>query len=195
VAQGIAQGKGQPILDTATLLIPGGLAARRLQRTLGPKRADYQNRLQDGRIPVYSDQGSLIGAYTPLQLGLRAIGVMPSTAVQERAAAVWLTKQRDQIRGYRKKWLDAMVANDATEQDRIQGQFAKQYPELGPLQVQKSDLKAIQNRRETSRINRVLRGFPSAYRPLFQNIVAETELQDFTQNLPPTAPMPLALAG
>jgi hypothetical protein len=195
VVQGIATGKAQPVLDAATLLIPGGLAARRLQRTLGPKKADYQNRLPDGRIPVYNEAGSLVGAYTALQLSLRAIGVMPNDVAKERAAAVWLAKQRDQIRGYRRKWLEAVAANDAVEQDRIQGQFAKQYPELGPMQVKKTDLKALQNRRQTSRINRVMRGFPSAYRPLFQNIVAETELQDFTQNLPTTAIPSLAMAG
>lgn len=184
VVKGVAQGNAQPIQDTAALLLPGGLAAKRLLKTLGPKRADYGNRTADGRVPVYNDQGGLIGAYSPLQLGLRALGVMPADVAAERGAATWLVKQRDQIRGYRQKWLDAQMANDPVQADRVQAEFQKRYPELGRLEFRKTDINAIQQRRETARIQRIIRGFPKAYKPLFENIVTEAQLGAFTQNVP-----------
>ena len=194
VVKGVATGESQPLADLGALLIPGGLAVRRLARTLGPKRADYANRTPDGRIPVYNDAGGLIGAYTPLQLSLRAVGIMPGDAAAERGAAEWLVSQRDQIRGYRKAWLDALMANDAAEQERVQAEFQRRYPELGPLQVKKTDIAAVRTRREMTRVNRILRGFPTAYRPLFENIVGEAQLGAFTQNLPALTP-PMAPAG
>jgi len=193
VVKGIAQGEMQPIADTATLLVPGGLAAKRLAKTLGPKRADYNNRLPDGRIPTYNKDGGLIGAYSPLQLGLRAVGLMPGDAAAERGAAQWLVKQRDQIRAYRRAWLDAHMANDPIKADKIQGDFQKQYPELGRLQFKKSDINAIEQRRQTARVNRIVRGFPKAYKPLFQNIITEAELGGFTQTLPAMQALPPAL--
>jgi len=192
VVKGVATGNAQPIADTATLLVPGGLAAKRLAKTLGPKRADYGNRTADGRVPVYNDQGGLIGAYSPLQLGLRAIGVMPADVAAERGAATWLIKQRDQIRGYRQKWLEAQMANDPVQADRVQADFQKRYPELGRLEFRKTDINAIQQRRETARVQRVIRGFPKAYKPLFENIVTEAQLGAFTQNAP-GQPLPAEL--
>jgi len=193
VVKGVATGDARPIQDTAALLVPGGLAAKRLVKTLGPKRADYDNRLADGRVPVYNEQGGLIGAYSPLQLGLRALGVMPAEASAERGAAQWLVKQRDQIRQYRQAWLDAQLANDPVKADRVQAEFQKRYPELGPMQFRKSDLNSIQQRRETARINRIIRGFPKDYKPLFENIMTEAQLGAFTQNAPAT-PLPPGLA-
>lgn len=192
LAMGAMQGKGQPFLDTATLMVPGGMAIRRLQRTLGPKKADYAHRTPDGRIPVYNEDGGLIGAYTPFQLSLRAIGIQPQVGTAERAAAQWLTTQRDRLRQYRRSWLDAQMANDQVLADKIQGQFRSEYPELNEMQISKSDLKSIQQRRETARISRILRGFPAAYRPLFQNVVMEGQLAPFTQNLQPQQPLSLA---
>jgi hypothetical protein len=192
VVKGVAQGEAKPILDVAPLLVPGGTAAVRLQKTLGRKRADYSNRLEDGRIPVYNDKGGLIGAYTPLQLSLRAMGMMPIDVAAERGASKWLITQRDQIREYRQKWLEARTANDAVKADRIQRDFQKQYPELGPMQFKKSDINSIEQRRETARLSRIMRGMPKAYKPLFQNIMQEAQISEFTQGAPKT-PLPMEL--
>jgi len=193
VIKGVATGSARPIQDTAPLLVPGGLAVKRLVKTLGPKHADYDHRLPDGRVPVYNDRGGLIGAYSPLQLSLRALGVMPADMAAERGAATWLLKQRDQIRSYRQAWLDAQLANDSVKADAVQAEFQKRYPELGPMQFRKSDINSIRQRRDTARIDRIMRGFPAAYKPLFSNIVSEAQLGGFAENAPAT-PLPPGLA-
>ncbi|MFH0981800.1 MAG: hypothetical protein V2A79_09705 [Planctomycetota bacterium] len=193
VAMGVMKGEGKPILDTATLLVPGGLAARRLVRTLGRKRADYGNPLPDGRVPVYNDEGGLIGAYSPLQLGLRALGMMPTDIAAERGAAKWLVAQRDRIRTYRRRWLDAQLANDPVAAERVQGDFQRQYPELGPLEFKKSDINALEQRRTVGRLNRIIRGFPSAYKPLFQQMVTEAEIGVQLEGMTPGYELPPGL--
>jgi hypothetical protein len=192
VVKGVMQGDPKPIMDVAPLLVPGGTAAVRLQKTLGKKRADYSNRLEDGRVPVYNDRGGLVGAYTPLQLSLRAMGMMPIDVSAERGASKWLITQRDQIRAYRQQWLEAKTANDPVKADKIQRDFKKQYPELGEMQFKKSDINSIEQRRNTARLSRIMRGMPKAYKPLFMNIMQEAQLSDFTQGAPAT-PLPMEL--
>jgi len=184
VVKGTISGEAKPFQDIAPLLIPGGMAAKRLINTLGPKRADYKNRLEDGRVPVYNDRNGLIGAYSPMQLTLRSMGIMPIEVAAERGAAKWLVTQRDQIREFRQKWLEANIANDPIQADKIQRDFQKQYPEMGPMKFKKSDINSIEQRRDTARIGRIMRGLPKAYKPLFQNIVQEAQLGAFTQTLP-----------
>jgi len=174
------------------MLVPAGLAIKRLNHTLGQKYADYKNPTPDGRIPVYNKDKALIGTFTKFQLALRSIGIAPMNAEQEKAAATWLASQRDKVRAYKREYLNAMAANDSIQMDKIQRDFQKAYPELGPMTVKKSDVTALRNRREVSRLNRVLRGFPKAYKPLFGNMVAETELSSLTQNLGPVS-LPQAL--
>jgi len=185
IAKGVLTGDLKPVQETGWMLLPAGLAIKRLNRTVGPKYAGYSERTPDGRIPVFNKDKALIGSFTPFQLALRSIGITPMNGEQERAAAVWLASQRDKIRQYRRDWLNAMMANDNPKMEQIQSQFQKDYPELGPLKGKKSDITAIRNRREVSRLNRILKGFPRAYQPLFRNITAEAELASFSRNLDP----------
>ena len=168
---------------TAALLVPGGIAARRAYKTVAPKYADYKNRTPEGRIPVYNDSKALIGTYTPMQMFLRTIGIKPSNVAQEQGAAKWVLSQRDKIRGYRRDYLQALYGNDRAKANQIQGEFQKAYPEFGPMEVKKSDITALKNRREISRLNRIMKGLPKDYRPLFQQAVGEASLSQMTQDI------------
>ena len=112
--------------------------------------------------------------------------MMPIDVAAESGAARWLVTQRDQIRGYRQKWLEAKTANDPIKAEKIQRQFKKQYPELGQMEFTKPDINSIDQRRSSARLSRIMRGMPKAYKPLFQNIVQEAQLSEFTQGAPQT---------
>ena len=182
-AKSLHAGDTEQIGRAAALLVPGGIAARRLYKTMGKKYADYGNRLEDGRIPVYNDKNALIGAFTPWQLTLRALGISPSSQQAETGAAQWLLRQREKLRNYRRDYLEALAENDVDKATRINNDFQKAYPELGPLQLKKSDLTAVHNRREISRLNRILKGFPKDYQPLFGHMVSQASLSNMTENL------------
>ena len=170
-------------MATAALLVPGGIAARKAYRSLSPRFADYRGKTPEGRIPIYNDKKALIGTMSPLQLTLRALGLKPAGMAAEQGAAQWLLSQREKIRAYRRDYLQALMENDTNKAGKIQAEFQKGYPELGPLQVKKSDIRAITNRREITRLHRIEKGLPAAYRPLFSQILGEASLSSFTKDI------------
>lgn len=176
---GSAEGFG----SAAAMMVPGGIAARKAYRTLHPKYADYKNKTPDGRIPIYNNKHALIGAMTPWQLTLKSLGMKPSGVAAEQGAAQWLLAQREKLRAYRRDYLQALTENDNHKAANVQREFQKAYPELGPLQVKKSDIKAIENRREITRLHRIEKGLPAAYRPLFSQILGEASLSSITKDI------------
>jgi len=155
----------------ASLLVPGGVAARRAYRTLSPKYAKYDQRTPDGRIPVFGKNQALVGNYTPMQLFMRAAGVRPTEVGTEQDMTRYLLRHRDEIREARRQYIEATVQGNPEEAQRIQDTFKRLYPSLGPITVKKSDLQAAEDRRMLTRLQRLLRTLPKEYRPMFQQLV------------------------
>lgn len=183
VAQSVHKGEAEDVKRAAALLVPGGLAIRRLYKTLGPKYATYDSPTPDGRIPVYNDKRALIGAFTPWQLTMKSLGLQPTSQQAEYGAAKWLLTQREKIREFRREYLEALSENDNDKAMKINRQFQRAYPELGPLQIKKTDIKAVHNRREISRLHRIMKGFPKEYQPLFNQMVGQASLSAMTEDL------------
>jgi hypothetical protein len=179
----VAQGSLDPLRKSWGIMVPGGVVARRLMQNVSPSRADYKNRTPDGRIPVYNKDGALVGTYSPWELTMKAMGLNPASVTAEQQATQYIVSQRDKIRGYRKKYLDAFMKNDVRQSEIINAEFQKAYPGFGPIQVTKADLKALDTRRQVSRINRVMQGVPAQYRPMFQQMVNESSFRDISQNI------------
>lgn len=182
-AKALLTGEAKDLGAAAALLVPGGIGARKAYRALHPKYADYQNKTPDGRIPIYNNKHALIGALTPLQLTLKSLGLQPSGIAAEQGAAKWLLAQREKIRAYKRDYLQAIMENDNRKAESIQKEWMKAYPELGPLQIKKSDIRAVENRREISRLHRIEKGLPAAYRPLFSQILGEASLTNITRDI------------
>ncbi len=172
----LAKGDVEGLAESAGLLLPGGIAVKRAYQTLSPHYADYTNPTPDGRIPLYSRNKSLIGTLTPMELTLRSIGLRPTNISAEVGAAKWLLSQRDRIRQYRRNYTEALAQNDMGKAEKVNAEFQRVYPELGPLQIKKTDLRALENRKQISRLTRIEKGFPTAYRPLFSQVIAEAGL-------------------
>jgi len=179
-AKALLTGDTKQLGSYASMMVPGGIAARRAFKTFSPRYADYKNPTPDGRIPLYNDDQALIGTLSPMELSLRAIGLRPQSVSAEAGAAKWLLSQRDRIRNYRREYTMALFQNETGRAERINREFQKVYPELGPLQIKKTDLSALENRREMSRIQRIGRAIPQAYRPIFEQILADATLSQVT---------------
>lgn len=182
-AKALLSGSVEGLGAAGALLVPGGIGARKAYRALHPKYADYKNKTPDGRIPIYNNKHALIGAMTPWQLTLKSLGLRPSGVAAEQGAAKWVLAQREKLRAYRRDYLQALMENDSRKAGDVQRKFTKDYPELGPLQVKKSDIKALENRREISRLHRIEKGLPAAYRPLFSRILGEASLANITRDI------------
>ena len=167
---------------TAALVVPGGLAGRRAYMALTPKHADYANRDATGRVPVYNKKGALIGKMTNMQLYMKAMGLKSSDVQGEQQAVGWLLSQREKIRDFRRKYIQALSSNDLEKARKINEQFARAYPELGQLSLKKSDIRAEKNRKQISRLNRVLKGMPKEFQPLFSELIAHSSISQIAED-------------
>ncbi len=168
---------------SAMIGVPSGLAARRGFKAWSPKYADYKNRTPDGRIPTYNDKGMLIGSLTPMQMVLKGLGIRTTEQGKEQDMMQYLLTHRDKIRSYRREYLEAMSNNDLEKAQKINLEFQKKYKELGPMRIKKSDIKAIQNRKTISRLQRTMKGLPKDYRPMFQDMIGQAALGNFAQEI------------
>ena len=183
MVKAVSTGETGGLGATASMLVPGGVAFRRAYKSLAPRYANYENPTPDGRIPLYNHDRALIGTLDPLELALKAIGLRPQNVSAEAGAAKWLVSQRDRIRGYRRDYTMALFQNETAKAERINKDFQKVYPELGPLKIKKSDIRALENRREISRLQRIEKGIPTAYRPIFSQIIGEASLAQMTEGI------------
>jgi len=168
------------------MLVPGGLAARRAWKSWHPKYVDYNNPTTDGRLPIYNKEGYLIKYESPMQVVLRGLGLKTTDAAQEQAVVKWLLAQRDKLREYRRLYTEAVADGKMDRAKAVQAEFARKYPQLGPIQFKKSDLTAIRNRKELTRIQRILKGFPAEYRPIFQEAASLGTLGHMSRSLSTT---------
>lgn len=176
-------GEFENLKNVAPMLVPGGVALRRAYRSASPKYAAYDKPNPDGTIPLYNEDGSLVASMTPMQLTMRSLGLKPSSVSAEVGAAKWLMSQRDRIRDYRRQYTQAIFDNEPIQAEKINAEFQKVYPELGPIQLKKSDIRAIRDRKEMARIQRISKGMSRAYRPLFENVLTQAGLGQMTQGI------------
>jgi len=181
----LQSGSMQPLTQQLPVVIPSGVALARAQRYLYPfipqgarkilasEYADYPTRTADGRIPLYTSQGVLKGYHTPMQLIGRAMGLGAMSTEKERDLMEYLMKQRDIIREYRREYLEAIVSNDYHKAEKVQKEFQRHFPELGPIVIHQRDLDAIRLRREIPRLERVMDTIPEQYRPFYGRMVGE----------------------
>lgn len=187
----VAGGVGQAVLSgeygrlprDLAVMVPGGLAASRLIRTYSPTRADYSQYRQTGKIPLYDDRGFLTTTYTPMQLFMKSIGVRTTDQVAEQELTRYLLSQKEQLRSYRRDYLNALGANNLEKAEAIQRDYEKRYPGFGPLRIKKSDIRAVERRLTRTRLQRVVEGLPKETQPLFQEMVDMVEVEELSQGL------------
>jgi len=176
-AQAVLSGDYSHLGQGLAVGMPGGLAAYRAAKYLSPYKADYSQYSKTGLIPVYDSQGKLIQNFTPIQLFARSIGIRTTDQTTQNQLAEYLLKQRDTIREIRRQFLEALSHNDVEKARKIQEDFRHRYPELGPLRVKKTDLKAVSNRHQMDRVQRILSGLPAAYQPLMKEVVGMSQAE------------------
>jgi hypothetical protein len=149
----------------------GALASPRVARFLGRQYADYDHPEPDGRIPVMTDRGQLVGLFTPQQLVLRGLGFRPSSALEEQEALGYLKQQGETIRALRNQVQEGWVANDWRRVQDAERQWERMFPGVA-FPIKPSDVQAIQNRRMMLRSETMLRQLPPEVRGQFGGILS-----------------------
>ncbi len=178
-ASAAVKGDIEELKDAIPLLTPGGVQLSRMTTAgapaiaewMGRNYADYETPTQDGRVPIYS-RGQLVGYQSPTSLWLKSIGISNFDAGTELAATRYILGQREKVRGFRREFVDSLMANDLEGVRRVKAQWKDQYPGLGDLYLKKSDVRAAQMRQIMPRIEQILKTLPPEYREQFSQIVA-----------------------
>jgi len=166
-AFGDPERRGTELSQMASLLTPAGIGIRRMYRLTAPKYVDYENPSPEGRYTVFNNSKLPVGQFTSTELWMKRLGLNPTGMTGEREFTQYLIAQRNRIRGVRAEYMSALADNDTPRAEEIQDQWKKQFPSLGPLTVRDQDIKALMERRNMSRVQRILRGFPSKHRDVY----------------------------
>jgi len=188
-AKGLFTGDFTDLLRQAPILVPGGVQAARMSvayapgvaEVLGRQHADYKRRLPDGRIPIYSSSGSLVEYLSPLQLHMKALGIPPGGpggGQREAEFTKFLLGNRPRILALYNEFYTALDNNDVRRSMAVNDEYMKLYPGMGPMKATKQGLRAIQLKREVTRLERVLETLPADVRPMFGQLVQTVLAQE-----------------
>lgn len=169
-------------------LLPGGVAASRVPGMLGFEGAakglgkpyvDYERPTPDGRYPLYSSKGALIGYITPTEIAARAIGITAPNEIQGREAMKMLQGAQTRIQGMRRRALEALTDNDAETLMGISAEWQRVYPGSGELPVSSADIRNVHLREDVTRTERLLESLPPGVRQQYAAALATAVSADF----------------
>lgn len=176
-AAGIGLGSGDftELARSTPLMVPGGVSLFRTMGLLPPNvpgssigraaaetfqrtYADYSQPAPDGRIAVFSGKGTLKGYYRPWELVKYGLGVKGGDLEKEQLLLETLVKNRDAIREERQAYMDARFKNNAAQAQQISEGFRQRFG--FDLPVTEKHMKAMQMRRQVTRLEQVVRTMP-----------------------------------
>jgi len=189
-------------VQALSALIPGGIALSRalsmapqlpmmggglLQKTY----VDYSNVQQDGTVPIYKPDGSLVGYDKASNIVLKGLGVDLGSGQQQGQIDGYLIKQRQEIINYRQEFLRRMAGNDMSGAEAVRREFSAKYkdPNTGaplPLTVTQSQVKQyLRSRDNIGRTERILDSLTPDVRMQMANAIggAVTTGSDLTSGM------------
>ena len=192
--KGATTGDFDELVRQIPILVPGGVQMARMStayapgvaEAIGRSFADYDQQLQDGRIPIYTSNGNFKEFVTPLQLHMQALGLPPGgpgSIQKERELQQFLLGNRDRIREFRRQFVEAIDRNDVRSAEGINKAYQKAYPGFGKIQIKPTDIKAIRLRKMIPRLERVLETIPAELRPLFGEVITKVLAEQAEQLL------------
>lgn len=167
------------LAHVAPRLVPGGIA---LSRALGvapqmpppvdafqKQFVDWNIRNERGEVPLFKGSGELLSWASPAALILRGLGADLGKFQSDSEVDAFMTKNRDQIVDYKRRYLAAMHANDISAANRIADEYKKR---MGfPLTVTRTQIEAFERNRSTTRSERIHRMLPPEARPYYDRYV------------------------
>lgn len=189
LASDLGSGSWESTHRNLPLLVPGGVGLARAigfmpgpadipQRTarwLNRKYADYdQTNPMTGRIPVYTGAGNLTGYYKPWELVRHVLGIPGGQIEQEAEMAQRLTKDATLIKDSRRRYVDALFANDARKASGIEAEYESRFGHK--LTVTQEQIEQMQQRRKMTRIEKQLSTLPREARPAYEQQVFGSRL-------------------
>jgi hypothetical protein len=161
----LAGGDKEIMSDVVPLLVPGGIA---ISRALGalPKSeslqalglqkryAAWDQRDEEGNVPVFDQDSRLLGMYSGSDIVLRSLGTDMGRFQNQGEVTQFLLKNRDQMRDLRRQWIAAVLANNMSQAQKVKANYERQFGM--PLTVTQQQMKEAMKIREESVASRTL---------------------------------------
>jgi len=188
--RGVMGDQGE-LAQAVSTLVPGGVAVSRALSAapqlpmlgggiIQKNYVDYKNVQQDGTVPIYKPDGSLIGYDSPTNIILKGLGVDLGSGQQQGQIDGYLIKQRQEIINYRQEFLRRMAGNDMSGAEAVRREFSAKYkdPTTGaplPLTVTQSQVKQyLRSRDNIGRTERILDSLSPDVRMQMANAIGGT---------------------
>jgi len=151
---------------TASRMFPAGVAFTRLLGAapdlpdwLGPlnlqrRSIGWDEPLEDGSVPMYDWDGSLIKYAQPSEVIMNALGVDLGRFERSGGLDAFLVKNRDRIVSMRREYIKAVERNDMKEAEQIEAMFMKQFGY--PLTVTQQQIESYRALTTVPRTERIL---------------------------------------
>ena len=159
--QAIGSGDAELLGQTLPRMIPGGVAVSRvlgmapdLPLPLGVQKqyADW-SRMEGGQVPIYKEDGRLVGNMDGAATVLKALGADMKQFKEPQQISSFLLSNREQMRDYRRQWITAVLGNNIGEAEKVKAEFERRFK--FPLTVSKSQMKNAIKLRERSVVSRI----------------------------------------
>lgn len=198
---GILQFDDEKLGNTLARLVPSGVALQRLSYMM-PKLpdlpgveiqreyADWGAMREDGTVPIYRSDGTLMEFRGGVGTILRGIGADMGRFKDDREAVAFLIRNRDRMVQMKSEYKNAVLANSFTKAKAIELEFKKAFGM--PMNVQRQEWDNAIEAREKSLLARQLERLPNAFESQFQRILSQdysSQLSPFSSGLvpPPTS--------
>lgn len=163
-------------------IIPAGVALSRalgaapevpgLDFVLQKRYADWTALTKDGRVPVYESDGTMVGMENGVSMILKGLGVDMGGFKNEQDLMGYLVKQRDEITGARRQYMQAMFEGEPGRADGVASEFEKRFKI--PLTVTKEQWQSFMQGRNRPRIERQLDRMPQDARAEYIKLVSQS---------------------
>lgn len=184
VMKAVATDDRELLAQTAARLnVFGGIALSRalgaapgLPRTplLGLQRTsvDWNDKQQDGTVPVYDSNGKLLQFRHPAAIILQAAGLDLGAYKDEGELVKYLASQADEIKRYKGLATSALLEGRHQDYEGIGAEFEKRFKV--PLVLTPQQLKSTMKAREMPRVERTIGALPPELRGQYRGTVEAT---------------------
>lgn len=155
-----------PVLGTIPVL-------RDIQRTY----ADWNAIGEDGRVPVYRSDGTLLDRQNPFDLFMRGVGIPLQSHQQAQRFDRYLMTQREEMLSLKRRAMQALEMGNVSRAEGIARQYQKRFGV--PLRISEAQIKNRAKAKEAIRTERILDMLPSEARVAYQEMAAAGNVERF----------------
>ncbi len=158
LVMGVSLGDAEALRSTLPRIVPGGVAGSRILGALPSlpvvggmqkQTIDWGAMTEEGQVPVFDADGTLVKYAWPVDVTLRALGVDGGRWNDSAKLTRWLVANRERIVDYRRRYVQAVLAGEMADAKGIASEYQTAYGV--PLTVTQDQWRrAVQSRERPS---------------------------------------------